>query len=110
MSNSEREMAVQRAFLMGLPEALPMAQSIVLGSLFVSAEGQDRPVTETVPELADLCGLTVMNYALHLNELMRVGFVTDDGNSMRIDHAAIKAAARKSGAAKPSHLRVVSTA
>jgi hypothetical protein len=89
MSEWEVDQAAHRAFTASIPKDLPVEQKLILTTLFVCAEGEDRPITEPHAELAALAGLELSVYFTGLLKLRYVGFVTDDGQSLRINRTAI---------------------
>jgi hypothetical protein len=98
VSDWAAEQASQRAFSGALPEFMPLGQKMVLCALFAFAEGQDRPVEEPHTELAALASLDLSGYFTCLLKLKFAGLVTDDGQGLRIDHSAIRAAKAVDGA------------
>jgi hypothetical protein len=96
--------AVQRAFSDALPESMPLGQKMVLSALFICAEGPDQPVEESHTDLAALAGLELAGYFSCLLKLKFAGFVTDDGQGLRIDHSAIRAADAGDGAPNAKQL------
>jgi hypothetical protein len=100
MSDWEAEQVAQRAFSGALPVSMPLGQKMVLWALFLCAKRQDRPVEEPHAELAALAGLDLAGYFTCLLKLKFAGFVTDDGQDLRIDHIAIRAVKAADGAPK----------
>jgi hypothetical protein len=86
------EHAAQRAFTGGLPEFMPLGQKMVLCALFACADGEDRPVEAPHAELAALASMELSGYFTCLLKLKFAGFVTNDGQGLRIDHFAIRTA------------------
>ena len=92
MTNWPAGQVAQLAFSDALPEFMPLGQKMVLCAFFVCTEGQDRPVEEPHAELATLASLELSAYFSCLLKLKFAGFVTDDGEGLRVDHGAIRAA------------------
>jgi hypothetical protein len=92
------EQAAQRAFTGALPEFMPLGQKMLLCTLFACAEGEDQPVEAPHAELAALASMELSGYFTCLLKLKFAGFVTDDGQGLRIDHSAIRAAKAADGA------------
>jgi hypothetical protein len=92
VSDLVAEHAAQRAFTGGLPEFMPLGQKMLLCALFACADGEDRPVEAPHAELAALASMELSGYFTCLLKLKFAGFVTGDGQGLRIDHSAIRAA------------------
>jgi len=89
--SSDRKTEVE-AQLDNIPKGLEISQRLILVALTACTQGQDRPVSEPHAELATLAGLSLSDYFTGLLKLKFAGFVMDDGQGLRIDHIAIRAA------------------
>jgi hypothetical protein len=92
MSEWEVDQAAHRAFMVSIPKNLPVEQKLILTALFACAEGEDRPIKERHTELAALARLELTAYFTGLLKLKYAGFVTDDGQGLRINRTAIEGA------------------
>jgi hypothetical protein len=101
MSGWQVDQAAQRAFVASIPKDLPVEQKLILTTLFLCAEGEDRPVTEPNAELAALAGLELSVYFTGLLKLKFAGFVLDDGQGLRINRFAIRRAKPANSDEKP---------
>jgi hypothetical protein len=88
-----REWKVElEAQLDSIPKGWEINQRLILVALTACTQGQDRPVSEPHAELAALAGLGLSDYFTGLLRLKFAGFIMDDGEGLRIDHIAIRAA------------------
>jgi hypothetical protein len=101
VSDWSTNQAAQRAFNNALPEFLPLGQKMVLCALFICAEGPDQPVDEPHADLAAFAGLNLSVYFSCLLKLKFAGLVANDGQGLRIDHIALRAAKAIDGAPLP---------
>jgi hypothetical protein len=88
--NRENEAAGRRSLTASSPLSMPLDQKVVLTVLFACTAGRDRPIKETITELAVLSGMHVADYFATLLQLKHSHLVSDDTNGLRINRHSIQ--------------------